>query len=288
MTSFLPVFTNDWLLDYRPFPDKPSNVFEEHWHEVVLSLLFYGTIHLLSPFVMSRWMGSHYTTLPKRTRVNFDVHVVSMVQCFISIASLAPMWNHSHWQNRLNDPKSSIEGSTPYGSFVAAITVGYFVWDVIVCTVYFLLFGLGFLVHGLAALYVFSFCMRPYAQPWIPAFLLFELSTPFVNINWFASKLPAGVIGSKTFIINGLCLLFTFFTVRILWGFYAVTIVARDMFAVWNDNPKFLPVTILGLNVTLDVLNVFWFQKMVKIATKKARGSTSTRAAAKETAQKIE
>lgn len=282
------MYLNDWFIDYRPFPERPLNLFEEHWHEVAISLAFYGVIHILSPLLMPILVGKHYTTLPKKTRINFDVHVVSMVQCFISIALLVPMWNHPNWQNRMADPKSSVEGTTQYGALVAAFTVGYFVWDVLVCLIYFDLFGIGFLGHGIAALYVFSCCLIPYAQPWIPAFLLFELSTPFVNINWFASKLPSGAISTKVFLINGICLLVTFFTVRILWGFYAVTLVARDMYAVWNDNPKFLPVSILLLNIMLDVLNLFWFQKMIKIAMKKAKGDTSTRAAAKETARKIE
>ncbi len=51
-------------------------------------------------------------------------------------------------------------------------------------------------------------------------------------------------------------------------GFYAVTIVAHMLPS--GMIIKVLPVTILGLNITLDVLNVFWFQKMIKIATKKA------------------
>lgn len=283
--SFLPVYTHDWLLAYRPFPKSPKNIFEEHWHEIALSVLFYSTIHLISPFFLTKFVGKNYTSLPKRTRMNFDVHVVSMIQCFISLAILAPMWNHSHWQNRVADPKSSIEGSTPYGSFVASFTIGYFVWDTAVCILFYDLFGFGFLMHGVAALYVFSWCLRPYAQPWIPSFLLFELSTPFVNVNWFASKLPAGTISNRTFLVNGILLLFTFFSVRILWGFYAVTLVARDMWAVWNNNPIFLPLTILGLNIILDTLNVFWFQKMIKIAIKKAKGGNNARAVAKETAK---
>lgn len=268
VTKHLPVFEEDPFLQYRPFPAHTDSLVLRHWHEIVVSFVFYTVIQIASGPLARQYLGTKYTALPKKTRINFDIHVVSMVQCLISIALLLPMWNHSHWANRLDDPASSVLGYTPYGGLVAGVTVGYFLWDVVVCIKYFTLFGVGFLFHGCAALFVFSTCFVPYAMPWIPAFLLFELSTPFVNVNWFASRLPTGTFSNRTVVINGLMLLFTFFSVRIVWGFYAVTLVATDMFAVWSQAPIVLPITILLLNVNLDVLNCFWFYKMLVIAKK--------------------
>ncbi|ABN65728.2 predicted protein [Scheffersomyces stipitis CBS 6054] len=274
ITSHFPVFTEDPFLSLRPFPEHPTNFLEEHWHEVLASFLFYFTAQLLSAPFSTAYFGKTYTQLPHKTKVNFDIHVVSMVQCVISIGILIPMWNHSHWQNRVEDPFSSILGASNYGGFVAALTIGYFLWDLYVCVRWYSLFGLGFLFHGFAAFYVFSCSLIPYCQPWIPAFLLFELSTPFVNINWFASRLPAGTFNDTFVIVNGLGLLITFFSVRIAWGFYAAFMVATDMFAVFGKTHWFLPVTILGLNLMLDSLNVFWFYKMVMIAKKKIFGKS--------------
>lgn len=192
-----------------------------------------------------------------------------MVQCLVSIAIIVPGWNNPDWINRQSDAALSIFGYNGYAGFVSAITVGYFVWDLAVCLLHFDLFGFGFLLHAFAAFVVFTCTLRPYCLPWVPAFLLFEASTPFVNINWFASRLPAGTVSDKVVAINGLLLLVVFFVVRILWGFYAVSLVSMDMWATLDQASLFFPAVILGLNMSLNVLNTYWFYKMVMIAKKK-------------------
>ncbi|ODV67673.1 DUF887-domain-containing protein [Hyphopichia burtonii NRRL Y-1933] len=286
--SFLPVFEQDHLLPYRPFPAEVNgNLFLAHWHEMVLSFILYRGIQFGSSVISPKLLGKTYTGLTLKTRVNFDIHVVSMVQCIFSILIILPMWNHESWQNRVEDPYLSIYHYTPYGGFVAAVTIGYFIWDMVVCLQYYRMFGLGFLFHAFAALYVFGTCLIPYCMPWIPAFLLFELSTPFVNINWFALRLPAGTISDTATLINGLFLLASFFLVRIVWGFYAVAVVAIDMYKTLNQTNILIPAFILSLNGLLDILNVFWFYKMVMIAKKKASGGKKPKQMAKEV-EKIE
>ncbi|CAK7905706.1 hypothetical protein CAAN1_14S04016 [[Candida] anglica] len=276
LLSFLPVFTEDVFLQYRPFPAEPTNFFVAHWHEILGSYVFYQTIQFLSPWFSTRFFGKSYTNLSPRTKINFDIHVVSMIQCIISILVIIPMLNHPFYVNSLVDPKQGILGYYPYGGFVGAITSGYFVWDTYVCLRYFHLFGWGFLFHGVAALYVFASTLVPFCLPWIPAFLLFELSTPFVNMNWFASRLPSGVFSAKFVAINGILLMVTFFSVRIIWGLYAVYLIAFDMYAVKDLVHPFFPLSILGLNFFLNILNIYWFYKMVLLAKKMASKSKKT------------
>lgn len=258
----------------RPFPAEPSSHILAHWHEIAAAALVYFGIQMASPALCTRYWGLAYTNLNAKTRLNFDIHVVSMVQCIVSVVILLPTWFHPHFQNRAADPYSSLYGYNPYTGFVSAVTVGYFVWDMYVCLRHIKLFGVGFLLHAFVALFVFSNSFRPYCMPWVPAFLLFELSTPFVNINWFASRLPAGTVSDRTVAINGVCLLVTFFLVRIVWGFYAVALLAYDMWHVWRHDHWFFPVSTLVLNVSLDVLNVYWFSKMLAIAKKKLLGAS--------------
>ncbi|ODV77358.1 DUF887-domain-containing protein [Suhomyces tanzawaensis NRRL Y-17324] len=267
-----PVFYNDPFLKYRPFPaEETGNNFIDHWHEIAATFLFYTAIQYGSQPFSRYYFGDTYKSLKPKTKINFDIHVVSMVQCFISILLLLPMWNSSLWSESAS---SSVHGLSPYGSLVAAVTCGYFAWDVYVCLRYYSLFGFGFLFHGVAALYVFCLCLIPFCQPWIPAFLLFELSTPFVNINWFSTRLPAGTFSDRTILINGVLLLITFFSVRLVWGIYAVIQVALDFYRIWGHVSPFLVISILSINVSLDILNVFWFYKMLMIAKKKITGKS--------------
>lgn len=283
----LPVLETDPLAWARPFPQNPQSHYAAHWHEIVLSTVFYFVLQAVSPFIGKALFKKSYTGLNAKTKLNFDIHVVSMFQCIVSILILLPTWNHPHIKNRATDPHSSIFGYNPYSGFVSSVTIGYFVWDMYVCLRYLSFFGVGFLVHAFAALFVFSCSLLPYALPWVPAFLLFELSTPFVNINWFASRLPPGTISDTVVAINGILLIVVFFSVRIVWGFYAITLAALDMYAVRDQAPLFFPLSIVLLNVALDILNVYWFTKMLAIAKKKLMGA-KTSLVAKEAAAKIE
>ncbi|KAI5967457.1 hypothetical protein KGF57_000400 [Candida theae] len=237
--------------------------------------------------VSSRLFGTRYTGLPRKTRIDFDVHVTSMVQCAVSAVLMFYHFNNPHWQNRLNDPVNSLLGFTPFGGMVISVTAGYFVWDLLVCLTHFDLFGIGFSFHAIAAMYAFCCGFVPYCQPWAAAFLSFELSTPFVNMNWFASRMPAGTFSDKFVMINGLLLIVVFFFVRIVWGIYAVVQLTHDMRASLDQVSIFTPAAILAMNFALNSLNVFWFYKMVRIAIKKIRGQSSTRKAVK-VAEKIE
>ncbi|CAK9438627.1 uncharacterized protein LODBEIA_P28510 [Lodderomyces beijingensis] len=287
MSTYLPTVLLDPFEKYRPFPETPSSLLQAHWHEIVGSFVFYVAIQYLSKPFSTLLFGKRYTSLSRGVKINFDVHVTSMIQCAVSFALLFVHLNNPHWQNRRNDPVGSLLGSTPFGAMTCAVTLGYFIWDFYVCLVHFDLFGPGFLFHAIAAMSAFACGFLPYCQPWAGAFLSFELSTPFVNMNWFASHLPVGTFSEKFVIINGLLLMAVFFVVRIVWGFYAISQMGLDMMASLDQIHIFIPVAIVAMNALLNFLNVYWFYKMVRIARKKVAGSKSTRQAAKE-AEKIE
>lgn len=287
MSLLFPTVILDPFEKYRPFPENPTNLIEAHWHEIAASFAFYFVVQNFTRPVAKAFMKDKYTLLSKGVQADFDVHVTSMVQCVVSIVLLVIHLGNPHFQNRLNDPVGSLLGTTPFGAMTCAVTTGYFIWDLYVCLRYYSIFGPGFLFHAIAAMFAFACGFIPYCQPWAGAFLTFELSTPFVNLNWFASHLPAGTFSEKFIVINGLSLIIVFFFVRIVWGLYAISQMAVDMLSSLDQVNKLVPLVILSTNSLLNVLNVYWFYKMIRIAKKKARGVKSTRQAAKE-AEKIE
>ncbi|KAI5961755.1 hypothetical protein CANMA_003732 [Candida margitis] len=270
MLDFLPTIISDPFEAYRPFPENPSNLFAAHWHEIVASAAFYFSIQVAVRPIATSILGKTYTSLQEKTRVDFDIHIVSMVQCIVSIVLTFYHFNNPHWQNRANDRVNSLIGSTPFGGMLGAVSAGYFIWDLWVCVKHFKMFGAGFLLHGAAALFGMICTLIPYCQPWTASFLAFELSTPFVNMNWFASHMPEGTFSDSFVMINGLILMVVFFFIRIIWGFYAIFQLAIDMTYSLDQINILIPAALLILNFGLDVLNVFWFYKMVRIARKKA------------------
>lgn len=80
--------------------------------------------------------------------------------------------------------------------------------------------------------------------------------------------------GGKAQLVNGLLLIFTFFSCRIVWGTVNSFIVFRDIFsAVYNPPkhiveqglaaPKWLAFSYLASNLTLNCLNYYWFSRMI-------------------------
>lgn len=129
-------------------------------------------------------------------------------------------------------------------------------------------------------------------------FILYELSTPFLNIHWFFDKL--GMTGTKAQLYNGIILLFMFFSARLVWGVGQSALVWYDMYrAVFTaPNTEYMSVTpanerlpgsedvmmyakeagplpiwmaaiYLASNITLNTLNFFWFGKMIKAVRKR-------------------
>ncbi|KAF5102052.1 hypothetical protein D0Z00_000512 [Geotrichum galactomycetum] len=255
-------------------------ILPDHVEEVIFAAFFYHAIYLVSSIVSPRLVKG-YNSLSRRTQLNFDIHVVSHVQAILILALSFPLFGDADLA------KDRIYSYTPYAGFVSAMAVGYFVWDTYICIRYFKMFGLGFAIHGIGALFVFLQSMRPLLLSYSPHFLLFELSTPFLNVNWFASHLPEGSISFGVQKINGLFLMATFFSTRIIWGFYQAFSVVSDLFFGAADyvpvHPLWASIGVCASNLALDVLNVYWFYKMVLLAKRAlASGSGSATSAQKK------
>ena len=87
--------------------------------------------------------------------------------------------------------------------------------------------GMPFLFHALACFSVFflSFVLEsnkvPFAQYFGGVFLLFEVSTLFLNICWFCDK--TGRTGTKFQWTAGILLLITYFAFRVCFGTYMLS-----------------------------------------------------------------
>jgi len=128
-----------------------------HIHEVLAGALLYTVIYWpLSPIVSTLVVGEKYTTLPRRRRVNWDAHVVSMVQsCLINALSLWVIFADKERGNM--DAQERIWGYTGACGMITALAAGYFLWDLVVTSCNFDVFGPGTLAHAVSALVVYSF-----------------------------------------------------------------------------------------------------------------------------------
>lgn len=134
-----------------------SKTLHLHIHEILIATLAYHVIgKYIAPSVSRRLFPKIYPFFPARTRLNWDIHVVSLVQSvFINAVALYVMWFDNErkqmtWEER-------VWGYTGAGGMIQGLAAGYFVWDLGICINYLHIFGWGLLAHAVAALSVFSF-----------------------------------------------------------------------------------------------------------------------------------
>jgi hypothetical protein len=258
-----------------------------HIHEILAAALFYSAIFWPISPIISRFLApNHYPQLPRRSRLNWDAHVVSMVQCTL-INGLA-IWVMLRDEERKNmNWDQRIWGYTGAAGLVQSLAAGYFVWDLVVTSLHFDVFGLGTLAHAIAALAVYMFGFRPFINYYGCIFILYELSTPFLNIHWFMDKMK--MTGSRAQLYNGLMLLFTFFSARLVYGTYQSIRVFGDIVDAIDANPNpdelssplmlfaheqstvplWIGAVYLASNLVLNGLNFYWFFKMIQAVRKR-------------------
>jgi hypothetical protein len=78
-------------------------------------------------------------------------------------------------------------------------------------------------------------CQRPFLNYYGSTFILYELSSPFLNIHWFFDKLH--MTGSKAQWYNGILLLASFFSCRLVWGTYQSVRVYQDVWRALQSGP---------------------------------------------------
>lgn len=127
-----------------------------HIHEVLVAFAFYHFINSVgAPWISRKLFPTIYPTFNTRTKVNWDVHVVSLVQsCLINALALWVMWVDD--ERATLDWKGRVWGYTGSTGMIQGFAAGYFLWDLCVSVTHVGIFGWGLLAHAVSALAVFS------------------------------------------------------------------------------------------------------------------------------------
>ncbi|KAJ3499316.1 hypothetical protein NLG97_g432 [Lecanicillium saksenae] len=295
-----------WLSDLvRPLSRRLDLVtLPLHIHEVVFAALLYSVIfYPVSPILSRLIAPKHYSQLSRKKRINWDAQVVSMVQSvFINGLALWIKWVDEERSSM--DREGRIWGYSGAPALLQSMAVGYFVWDLIITSMNMDVFGIGTLAHAISALTVFSLGFKPFVNYYGCNFILFELSTPFLNIHWFLDKV--NMTGSNLQLYNGFALLFTFFSCRLIYGPYQSYKVFSDIYALSGKNPsspgtgvlayvtsqtyipQWLSFAYIASNATLTFLNFYWFYMMIYAIRKRFVASPEAKDEKKEAVTEVE
>jgi len=162
-----------------------------------------------------------------------------------------------------------------YGTTLAHMcpfSTAYFIYDIVVCIVYFRKMGAAYLGHALAAGSVFNYMSIYGHVQWAPKLLVWELSTPCVYIRAAMQKLSYR--REPWYTANNLALMVTFFFSRIVWSVF----IFRDAWLQYSDVDTYgyIPMAIIiGPGAILNSLNLYWFWKMIKMAYRTIKKRTN-------------
>ncbi|ORY97304.1 TLC domain-domain-containing protein [Syncephalastrum racemosum] len=232
-----------------------------HWQIVLLSLvlcsIIYEASHVISPLLFPKT----FQFFKGYTPTNWHVHVVSSVHSvIISVGSILILLDGDLAKDR-------VFGYSAWAANIYSVSFGYFIWDVIMAIRYIEFQGISMVCHGLAGFVVILLSYRPFINYYGAIFLLYEASTPFLNIHWFLDKL--GWTGSKIQLINGILLISVFFFARIVVGFYMSFQLWVEIYAIKELVPTSYIIIYGVANAATSFLNVYWFGLMLKMLQKR-------------------
>lgn len=125
-----------------------------HAHEIILAFTVYNVVNsIISPAISARLFPRSYPRLQRKAKVNWNSHVVSMVQsCFINMVALWVMLKDK--ERSQMDAVERVWGYTGASGMVQGFAAGYFLWDLGACIKDVDVQGLVSLMHAASALAV--------------------------------------------------------------------------------------------------------------------------------------
>ncbi|OZJ02451.1 hypothetical protein BZG36_04399 [Bifiguratus adelaidae] len=232
-----------------------------HYHVILATTLTCNVIFQISRTISPYLFPKSFARMKGYQKTSFHIHVVSFLHAAILCTFSFPLfWNETLMADH-------VFGYDPNATDIHSLATGYFLWDAFTALKYHKDQGIGMVMHGVCAFTVFILSYRPFINYYGAVFIMFELSTIFLNINWFMDKL--GYTGSKAQLINGIILLSAFFGVRVIFGTYMSYWTFVDIFAAKHLVPTWLTSIYLAANTVHNILNYYWFYLMIKMLAKR-------------------
>lgn len=203
---------------------------------------------------MGGWVFKPIEGIYNKEKKQFNCHLVALLHSILVIAPCLYLYHLEPLDRYQIFSYNSLVGQ------LHAVSMGYFLWDSITSIQ---LHDIPFTLHGLACFSMMLLSFQPFLMNFGYKFLLFELSTPFVNVNWFMDRIP-GWKGGYLWYFNGISLILTFFVARIVIGTHLVWQMIESMTynRYYLSTPTIL--TYICGTITLSTLNYYWFYLMLK------------------------
>ncbi|KAF7338063.1 TLC domain-containing protein [Mycena venus] len=250
-------------MDLQKTLDEALPKLQPHLPIFLASFAFFNLIHLVVvPLVGNVFFPTQWTTMGRRNRNNWAIHTCSQIHAIV----ILPLAVQCLWLPELDADR--VFGWHDRSGTVQAVAAAYFLWDLMDAVWNFE--DVGFVLHGLACFAIYFLSFQPFLAYYASRCLMWEASTFFLNIHWALDKM--NLTGGALQLVNGVCLILTFFSVRLMYGGYTTT-QSYQFFQTLYERRDDISTTALVLisvgNVLLQGLNWFWLGKMVSALQKR-------------------
>ncbi|OBA27611.1 hypothetical protein HANVADRAFT_38208 [Hanseniaspora valbyensis NRRL Y-1626] len=274
-------FVSRYLLNKVSFL---NDIYISHLHQVLYVAVSYHLLFLASYFIFQPLLSKILINKNdkdliakdsnKKKRNQVAMHVVSFIQavCILEFCVKAMYEDADHYFTfvTVTNATERIFGYTVLNEKITILACGYFLWDMAIsayCSTP------AFMVHGVVSFTVYSIGLSHFINYYAAVFLFFELSNPFLNLRWFANhyKKSDSILAK----VNEITFMVMFFVCRIAWGFLQIGLLITDFTLTYTD-PRFQMVDAIAItlgNFVLNILNLYWFMIMLKIAREKILGT---------------
>ncbi|KAJ2393339.1 hypothetical protein GGI05_002447 [Coemansia sp. RSA 2603] len=241
-----------------------------YWPRVFVSAALFELVFRLGFVLTPVLFPSSWGRLKKVERYKWCVRLASSAHAVYMVTrALVVIANTKLRSNPLH-------GYDPVAESAFSVTVGYFLWDIIDTYKHIDIAGIGFMAHAVMAFGVYLLSFAPFLQYYGACFMMFEVSTLFLNIHLSLEDL--GLQDAIMYFINGTALVSSFFFARIVYG----TILSIN---VWKGiasseipiNPL-ISVFVKLANLTLMGLSYYWFSVIIVTAKRNALDADLIRA----------
>ncbi|KAH6918382.1 TLC domain-containing protein [Coprinopsis sp. MPI-PUGE-AT-0042] len=253
-----PSFLERFLVDTLGLTHLPP-----HLPVFYVSLLGFTLVHLvLAPLLSAKFAPQSWQALKgRKARNSWSIHVVSQVHALVVV----PMAMWAIWNEGPETEQNRAFGWDDRIGQAYAVALGYFVWDTLDAVYNFT--DVGFVIHGVACSLIYAMSFRPFVAYFGIRCLLWEISTIFLNIHWFLDK--TNRTGTNLQLVNGGLLLFSFFSIRMVYGGSVCYNFFKVLLNVHDQVPWFYALVFGGGNFALQGLNWLWFSKMITAIRKR-------------------
>uniref|UniRef100_A0A6S8CKA0 TLC domain-containing protein n=2 Tax=Aplanochytrium stocchinoi TaxID=215587 RepID=A0A6S8CKA0_9STRA len=238
----------------------------ESMYNTFMSFLFFGVVEFLSSILYPLMIPTYWKSFEANQRLKLIIITVSSAHCVV----LFYFCYFLYFEQDDFLAKDVFFANTEYSRYTHSLSAGYFIWDtIIVCRT--VPFDAKFLLHGVVCGFNYWIAQRPTLHFYGYRFLLFELSTPILNLRYLIMLF----FGENARLVAPLGIAFgiSFLCVRILWGIplmvgFIQNILNKISTLTYEEGIDDIVNTIIwcifGVSACLmSILNLYWLFAMI-------------------------